>query len=85
MDDHAERLATELELLKTKIAELGTVQEDGSVDVPFGTLYENTVDIFEALNGTLRAAKSRKIIDFKGQMLLKGAHDSVTVKLLNAN
>ena len=36
----------------------------------------------QALNGTLRAAKSRKIIDFKEQMLLKGANDSVVITLL---
>ena len=37
---------------------------------------------FEALNGTLRAAKRIKVVDFKGQMLLQGAHDDVDVVLL---
>lgn len=31
--------------------------------------------------GTLLAAKKRKIVFFKGKMLLKGAHDSVEIKL----
>ena len=36
---------------------------------------------YEALVGTLKAAKKRGIVDFKGQMLLKGAHDSVMISL----
>lgn len=32
--------------------------------------------------GTLKAAKKRGLIDFKGQMLLKGAHDNVDIVLL---
>ena len=31
--------------------------------------------------GTLLAAKKRKIVFFKGKVLLKGAHDSVPIKL----
>ena len=40
---------------------------------------------FEALVGTLKAAKKRKIIDFKGQILLKGAHDNVPITMLQGN
>eukprot|EP01035_Chromulina_nebulosa_P017977 gene17977-23609_t len=75
-------ISSEIELLKEKIIELGIKQEDGKIAVQFGVLYNATVDIFEALNGTLRAAKSRKVIDFKGQMLLKGANDNVMITLL---
>jgi hypothetical protein len=32
--------------------------------------------------GTLRAAKKKGVIDFKGQMLLKGANDNVDIVLL---
>jgi hypothetical protein len=41
----------------------------------FGTLVkdERCGDIFEALVGTLRAAKKRKVIAFEGEMLLQGA------------
>eukprot|EP01084_Bolivina_argentea_P286496 491468_1 len=35
--------------------------------------------------GTLRSAKKRKIIKFKGQMLLKGMHDNVPIQLLVGN
>ena len=33
---------------------------------------ERCGDLFEALNGTLRAAKKRKVITFEGEMLLQG-------------
>ena len=50
----------------------------------FGTLVrdERCGDLFEALNGTLRAAKRKKVIHFEGEMLLQGAHDAVDIVLL---
>ena len=71
----------EVVLLKEKIKELGSVQPDGRTGCEFGKLFEETQDIFEALNGTLRAAKRSKIVEFEGQMLLKGASDRVVVYL----
>ena len=52
--------------------------------VPFGELIdcERCEQIFEALVGTLRAAKKRKVIAYQGQMLLKGVSDNVEVQLL---
>ncbi|EQC32916.1 hypothetical protein SDRG_09447 [Saprolegnia diclina VS20] len=59
---------------------------DGSVafGVTFGELFddERCVDLFEALMGTLRAAKRKKVIDYPGQLLLKGVNDKVFIKLL---
>jgi hypothetical protein len=48
--------------------------------VKFGTIVrdEKCGDIFEALNGTLRAAKRKKIITFEGEMLLQGETGSAT-------
>ena len=69
----------EVTLLIEKIKEFGEQQSDGRIGVKFGILYEKTVDIFEALNGTLRSAKKSKLVDFEGQMLLKGANDSVII------
>ena len=50
----------------------------------FGVLFDDDrcANEFEALVGTLRAAKKKKIIKFEGQMLLKGAHDDVVITLL---
>ena len=72
----------EVALLLEKIKELGGEQSNGKIGVKFGLLYEKTVDIFEALNGTLRSAKKSKMIDFEGQMLLKGANDNVVIYIL---
>ena len=53
--------------------------------VKFGVLFadDRCANIFEALVGTLRAAKKRKMIHFEGEMLLQGAHDNVDVVLLS--
>ena len=38
-------------------------------------------NFYEALVGTLKAAKKRKVVDFKGEMLLKGMSDKVLITL----
>ena len=50
----------------------------------FGALFgdDEVQNEFEALNGTLRAAKKRKMIRFEGEMLLQGAHDHVVITIL---
>jgi len=52
--------------------------------VKFGVLFKDdrVSNIFEALVGTLRAAKKRKIITYEGELLLQGVHDNVIVTLL---
>ena len=42
-----------------------------------------TLALPPAIVGTLKAAKKRGFIDFKGQMLLKGMSDDVDVVLVN--
>jgi len=37
----------EVELLRQKITELGTVQEDGKIGIAFAELYDKTQEIFE--------------------------------------
>ena len=37
----------DVELLKKKIKELGSLGDNGQYSIPFGVLYDNTVDIFE--------------------------------------
>ncbi|CAM6110435.1 unnamed protein product [Calypogeia fissa] len=74
----------EIEKLKVEITRLGQVQRDGSISVKFGTLFndDRCANIFEALVGTLRAAKKRKLLKFDGELLLQGVHDNVDVVLL---
>lgn len=50
----------------------------------FGTLFNDDVcaNLFEAIVGTLRAAKRKKIVTYDGELLLQGVHDNVPIKLL---
>lgn len=57
---------------------------DGQVSVKFGVLFadEKCANLFEALVGTLKAAKRRKIVTYQGELLLQGVHDNVDIMLL---
>jgi len=52
--------------------------------VPFGTLVrdEKCSNIFEALVGTLRAAKKRGVVEYESELLLQGMHDQVPIVLV---
>ncbi len=67
-------VAHEVGLLKEEIKRLGKAQADGSYQVTFGVLFndDRVANIFEALVGTLRAAKKQKIISYDGELLLQG-------------
>ncbi len=42
---------------------------------------DRCANIFEALVGTLRAAKKRKVVTYEGELLLQGVHDNVEIVL----
>ncbi|KAJ3674648.1 hypothetical protein LUZ60_005264 [Juncus effusus] len=69
--------------LKEEIRRLGEAQPDGSCKVKFGVLFndDRCANIFEALVGTLRAAKKRKMLTYEGELLLQGVHDNVEIIL----
>ncbi|GAV69544.1 hypothetical protein CFOL_v3_13045 [Cephalotus follicularis] len=73
----------EVERLKVEIQRLGQIQPDGSYKVTFGVLFndDKCANIFEALVGTLRAAKRRKLLTYDGELLLQGVHDNVEIIL----
>eukprot|EP00118_Oscarella_pearsei_P024964 m.307215 g.307215 ORF g.307215 m.307215 type:complete len:82 (+) comp42028_c0_seq1:207-452(+) len=74
----------EVSLLVQEIKRLGAPGQDGKTTVKFGVLFrdDKCANLFEALVGTLKAAKRKKIITYKGEILLQGAHDDVDVILL---
>ncbi|GAM18052.1 hypothetical protein SAMD00019534_012270 [Acytostelium subglobosum LB1] len=74
----------EVTLLIREIKRLGTAQPNGTTVVKFGVLFndDQVANIFEALVGTLKAAKKRKIINYDGEILLQRVHDNVDVILL---
>jgi hypothetical protein len=78
-----ETVLHEVALLQEWVAKLGSRDAaTGRISVPFGALYDATQDVFEALGGTLKAAKKRGIVAYGAPLLLKGAHDKVLIELL---
>eukprot|EP00283_Hemiselmis_rufescens_P011410 CAMPEP_0173435454 /NCGR_PEP_ID=MMETSP1357-20121228/15123_1 /TAXON_ID=77926 /ORGANISM="Hemiselmis rufescens, Strain PCC563" /LENGTH=82 /DNA_ID=CAMNT_0014400435 /DNA_START=119 /DNA_END=367 /DNA_ORIENTATION=- len=71
----------EVGMLLEEMARLGTKGEDGKLRCKFGALIKDDKcsNIFEAIVGTLRAAKKQKKITFEGQMLLSPTHDDVDI------
>ncbi|KAK3757036.1 hypothetical protein RRG08_041812 [Elysia crispata] len=74
----------EVNLLVEEINRLGSPGPDGKMQVKFGILFndDRCANIFEALVGTLRAAKRKKIVTYDGELLLQGVHDNVVISLL---
>ncbi len=74
----------EVKLLIGEIKRLGSPNSDGNVAVTFGVLFadDKCANLFEALVGTLRAAKRKKFVTYEGELLLQGVHDNVDVILL---
>uniref|UniRef100_UPI00358ECB69 costars family protein ABRACL n=1 Tax=Myxine glutinosa TaxID=7769 RepID=UPI00358ECB69 len=78
--------AADVSLLMEEIKRLGKTEPDGRFCVTFGTLFadERCVQMFEALVGTLRAAKKQHLIDFPHEMLFQGVHDDVLIERLQS-
>uniref|UniRef100_A0A8C6SYG6 Costars family protein ABRACL n=1 Tax=Neogobius melanostomus TaxID=47308 RepID=A0A8C6SYG6_9GOBI len=76
----------EVKLLVEEIQRLGETNASGQMSVKFGVLFsdDRCANIFEALVGTLRAAKRRKVVNYEGELLLQGVHDNVEIVLLQA-
>ncbi|CAG5928369.1 costars family protein ABRACL isoform 1-T2 [Menidia menidia] len=74
----------EIGLLVEEMQRLGSKNANGQTSVKFGVLFndDRCANIFEALVGTLRAAKKKKVVDFQGELLLQGVHDNVEIVLL---
>ena len=73
----------EVSLLVDYIKKLGDGKGDGLYEVTFKTLFDDdeVANTLEALVGTLRAAKKRKIINYEGELLLQGVHDKTIISL----
>jgi hypothetical protein len=72
----------EVKLLQQQVKLLGKADDDGVISCTFGELFDATEQIFEALGGTLKAAKKRGVVTYKAPLLLKGAHDAEVITLL---
>lgn len=74
----------EVELLVQEIKRLGSPNADGKLTVKFGVLFsdDRCANLFEALVGTLRAAKRKKIVSYEKELLLQGVDDNAEIVLL---
>jgi len=77
-------VGNEVKMLLEEIKRLGTENGEGKISVEFGVLFndDRCANIFEALVGTLRAAKRKKLITYEGELLLQGVHDKVPITIL---
>mmetsp|Transcript_11300 Transcript_11300/g.18927 ORF Transcript_11300/g.18927 Transcript_11300/m.18927 type:complete len:83 (-) Transcript_11300:33-281(-) len=77
----------EISILVAGMKRLGEPNAEGNTVVKFGVIFKDDemAGKLEALVGTMKAAKKKKIIDFKGEILLQGAHDDVDVILFAGN
>lgn len=75
------RMDKEIQQLLKDIKRVG---ETGEPSVDFGDLFddEEVANYYEALVGTLKAAKKKKLIGYDGQYLMKGVHDKVVISIL---
>ena len=78
------RLDAEIARLPTDIARIGSAEKAGSPRCSFGDLFDDdeVQQHYEALVGTLKSAKKRGVITYKGQILLKGMHDDVMIEVI---
>jgi hypothetical protein len=76
------RIEDELRQLLVDIRRIG----GGSDNVSFGKLFDDdeAQNYYEALVGTLKCAKKRGVVEFKGQMLLKGVHDKIVITITDS-
>lgn len=84
VNDHEKRVHREMDHL---LSDIRRINPQGAPYCTFGELFVDPVveQYYEALVGTMRAAKRNGLITFKGQFLLKGIHDKVMVRIIDSN
>lgn len=81
-ESHAERLDRECQQL---VKDIWRIEPENEAFCKFGMLFDDpqVEQYYEALVGTLKAARRKGIINFKGQILLKGMHDNVQISIVD--
>jgi hypothetical protein len=72
------------EEMQQLLKDVRRVGEKGKPFCTFGDLFDDeaVANYYEALNGTLKSAKKRGLVDYQGQILLKGISDKVVITLV---
>ena len=75
------RMNDEIQQLLKDIKRVG---KPGKPSVEFGELFddEKVANCYEALVGTLKAAKKKNLIAYEGEYLLKGMSDKVIITII---
>lgn len=81
LSQHGERVDAEMSQLLKDIYRIG---EPGQPTVTFGELFDDdqVANYYEALVGTLKAARKKGLIKYDGQVLLKGINDDVVISIV---
>lgn len=69
--------------MRQLLKDIRRVGEPGKPSVTFGDLFEDdqVANYYEALVGTLKAAKKKGLVKYQGQVLLKGISDNVMISI----
>lgn len=80
-ETHTQRVDREIHQLLLDIKRIEPKEE---LFCSFGDLFvdEHVEQYYEALVGTLKAAKKKGLVQFQGQMLFKGLHDHVRISII---
>ena len=72
------------EEIQQLVKDIQRVGEPGKPHATFAELFDDdqVSNYYEALVGTLKAAKKKGLITYEGQMLLKGFSDNVVISIL---
>ena len=72
------------EELQQLLKDIRRIGERGKPRCNYGELFddEKVANYYEALLGTLKAAKKKGLISYNGQILLKGVNDDEVIKIL---
>mmetsp|Transcript_7105 Transcript_7105/g.17332 ORF Transcript_7105/g.17332 Transcript_7105/m.17332 type:complete len:424 (-) Transcript_7105:2226-3497(-) len=81
LEEQNDRMDEEIQQLLKDIQRIGNPEEPS---VTFGVLFDDdeVANYYEALVGTLKAAKKKGLIKYDGQFLLKGINDNVVISLV---
>lgn len=80
IEEQKARIDEEIKQLLKDVQRIGDPEEPS---VEFGVLFDNeeVANYYEALVGTLKAAKKKGLVKYDGQFLMKGVHDKVVISI----
>ncbi|CAN7996053.1 unnamed protein product [Ixodes pacificus] len=75
-------ISSEIRVLCENLHEFGTAQDDGTVSITFGELFQLYQSISNKVVGILLRARKHGLVNFKGEMLFQRRDDDVVITLV---